>query len=600
MAGISAVLAAVCAASLSARAASLSTRNILVVTTTADVVNGNASSLSALKAKPGRDGISLREALLAADKTGGSATVYIMFSARLNDKAIKPRTPLPPLRRNHLVLEGVAPNGSPAMVTIDGSLAKLNVLDQLLLVQGSDVTVRWLRFTGQNPTGNHTYQEPAIYVIAGNGQALTPGPTHQRLSNVQILDSIFDSRGTTFTGQSTVGPSGVLAFAGPNAQMSDITIARNTFLHETGSSDSVGVWANSSGASIQDVTVQDNRFDQDRFSVELADTLKNPRLTGTRIIGNVMTNGQIGVSLDGNATDGTIDNTLIEDNSISNMTTSALSLNASAVEAMPGQVGLQNAAGDVISNTQIVNNDMSVLNNGIYLEGGNTTTSPVSRVAGVTIENDTLVNLQPNNGYSLFVSVPNGSGASGNQISGVTVRNSVLYQPLGYQVIQSQDAQPPDGVINSLVTGSEYAGTNGNVTGDPLLVNVSAGDDHPTAGSPLVNAGTPVGAPNTDLSGALRDTQPDIGAFEFAATPRPTLTVTSAFLGGSGTVTSSPTGISCGTSCAANFDPDTAVVLTAKPDQGSKFVGWGPPCSGKAPCTLNVKDATSVTARFAP
>ena len=56
------------------------------------------------------------------------------------------------------------------------------------------------------------------------------------------------------------------------------------------------------------------------------------------------------------------------------------------------------------------------------------TTSPPSRVSGVTIENDTLVDDQP--GY-LYVAIPNGPGASGNQITDVTVRNSILYEPSG-------------------------------------------------------------------------------------------------------------------------------------------------------------------------
>src|SRR5271165_2090072 len=93
-AGIAAVLAVICAAGVAraagSRAVSVS-RDMVVVTTTADVVNGNTSSLSALKAKPGRDGISLREALLAADHTAGSATVYILFSRRLNGKTIEVR-----------------------------------------------------------------------------------------------------------------------------------------------------------------------------------------------------------------------------------------------------------------------------------------------------------------------------------------------------------------------------------------------------------------------------------------------------------------------------------------------------------------------------
>ena len=68
------VLSLVCAAGLAAPIAASSatvvSRNMVVVTITADVVNDDVSSLSALKARPGRDGISLREALAAADKTG--------------------------------------------------------------------------------------------------------------------------------------------------------------------------------------------------------------------------------------------------------------------------------------------------------------------------------------------------------------------------------------------------------------------------------------------------------------------------------------------------------------------------------------------------
>ncbi len=135
-----------------------------------------------------------------------------MFSAALNGKTIEIRTPLPPLRRDHLVLEGVAPDGSPARVTISGRRARLNTLDELLLVQGSEVVVRWLRFTGMNPTGNHSFQEPAIYVIGGQGFALTgpgrepPGPTRQQLANVQIVDDVFDSRDITFSNQSRSAP----------------------------------------------------------------------------------------------------------------------------------------------------------------------------------------------------------------------------------------------------------------------------------------------------------------------------------------------------------------------------------------------------------
>ena len=573
--------------------------NVVVVSTTADVVNGDVSSLSALKAKPGRDGISLREALAAADKTGGSATLYIMFSAALNGRTIDVLSELPPIRRGHVVLEGVAPNGSPARVTIDGGRARLNTLDELLLVQGSEVVVRWLRFTGMNPTGNHTFQEPAIYVIGGQGFALTPGPTRPKLANVQIVDDVFDSRSISFSDQNMVGPSGVIVFAGPNAHMSGITIARSTFLHQTGSSDSVGVWANSSGARISDVLVESNTFDQDANAVELADTKRGPRLSGTRIIGNTITRGGNGITLNGNAENGAIDGTLIEGNSISN-TSLAINLDACAFDPRLAK----NAFNDVISNTQIVNNDIRDPDVGIRLAGGNTT-SCASRVSAVTIENDSFVKdvpatSQPGN---LFTAYPNGPGASGNRILGVIFRNSILYWSSGFPIgQQTQPAlnQPPDTVMNSLISGPGWAGANGNITGDPHFVDEPNGDYHLAVGSSLINAGTTTGAPSFDLDGARRDAQPDIGAFEFGAVPRPLLTVIAAELGGSGTVTSSPAGITCGTACSVRFDPGTTVTLTANPDRGSRFLGWQHGCSGVARCTLTVDSAQSVTARFAP
>src|SRR5439155_65795 len=50
---------------------------------------------------------------------------------------------------------------------------------------------------------------------------------------------------------------------------------------------------------------------------------------------------------------------------------------------------------------------------------------------------------------------------------------------------------------------------------------------------------------------------------------------------GSGTVTSSPAGISCGTTCSASFTSGTMVTLTAAPAAGSTFTGWsGGGCAG--------------------
>jgi Divergent InlB B-repeat domain len=68
---------------------------------------------------------------------------------------------------------------------------------------------------------------------------------------------------------------------------------------------------------------------------------------------------------------------------------------------------------------------------------------------------------------------------------------------------------------------------------------------------------------------------------------------------GSGTVTSSPGGISCPTTCSAQYTKGTMVTLTPTPHSGSVFAGWsGGGCSGTGTCTVTMNADTSVTATF--
>jgi YVTN family beta-propeller protein/YD repeat-containing protein len=64
-----------------------------------------------------------------------------------------------------------------------------------------------------------------------------------------------------------------------------------------------------------------------------------------------------------------------------------------------------------------------------------------------------------------------------------------------------------------------------------------------------------------------------------AAFNKPKLTVTKKGTG-TGTVTSSPAGINCGSDCNENYSKGTQVTLTATPSTGSSFAGW----SGNADC----------------
>jgi Divergent InlB B-repeat domain len=76
--------------------------------------------------------------------------------------------------------------------------------------------------------------------------------------------------------------------------------------------------------------------------------------------------------------------------------------------------------------------------------------------------------------------------------------------------------------------------------------------------------------------------------------------------GATGTVTSSPAGISCGASCSSAsfaFPPGTVVTLTAVPTSGDRFLRWsssdpGFSCPGTGPCKVAMNMARTVTAEF--
>jgi|GEM_PF-3440072 len=68
---------------------------------------------------------------------------------------------------------------------------------------------------------------------------------------------------------------------------------------------------------------------------------------------------------------------------------------------------------------------------------------------------------------------------------------------------------------------------------------------------------------------------------------------------GSGTVTSSPAGVNCGSTCSAFFNSGVAVTLTAAPAADSDFTSWsGCDSATGATCTVAMSSAKSVAATF--
>ena len=67
---------------------------------------------------------------------------------------------------------------------------------------------------------------------------------------------------------------------------------------------------------------------------------------------------------------------------------------------------------------------------------------------------------------------------------------------------------------------------------------------------------------------------------------------------GTGSVTSSPSAINCGSTCTSTFASGASVTLNAAPLSGSSFAGWSGSCTGTGACTVSMTASKSVTATF--
>ncbi len=68
---------------------------------------------------------------------------------------------------------------------------------------------------------------------------------------------------------------------------------------------------------------------------------------------------------------------------------------------------------------------------------------------------------------------------------------------------------------------------------------------------------------------------------------------------GTGTISSSPAGINCPSTCSATYKTGSQITLTETPSGGSGFAGWGGACSGtSSTCTVTLSANQSVSASF--
>ena len=114
-----------------------------------------------------------------------------------------------------------------------------------------------------------------------------------------------------------------------------------------------------------------------------------------------------------------------------------------------------------------------------------------------------------------------------------------------------------------------------------------------TVGAWTVNGGTCSGSTCQVTMSAARNVSV---SFTAVAVPTYSLGVS---VTGSGTVSSSPAGIACGSTCAHSYDQNTVVTLSAAPASGYSFTGWsGAGCTGTNTCVVTMSAARTVAATF--
>ncbi|MBK7001990.1 MAG: DUF1566 domain-containing protein [Rhodoferax sp.] len=213
---------------------------------------------------------------------------------------------------------------------------------------------------------------------------------------------------------------------------------------------------------------------------------------------------------------------------------------------------------------------------------------------------------------SAFTTAPAANLCSTGSASAVTGTGPWYWTCAGLSGGASQSCSATVQGASTFALSVSKSGTgSGTITSSPAGINCgttcSASFNNGT--SVTLTAAPATGSSFTGWSGACSGTSTCVVSMSaaqnitasFTATPIPyTLSVTKSGTG-SGTITSAPAGINCGTTCSASFNSGTSVTLTAIPAAaGSTFTGWSGACTGIGSCVVTLDATKTVTANFNP
>ena len=397
---------------------------VITVTNTSMLINGDTSSVAALVANPGPDGISLQEAVIATNNDPG--TWNIQFApALMGSTIVVDSGPIPGLSwlsGGNVTINGdINGDGQP-----DITLTSLSGAGIILIGSGGN-TLNGLAIQGcQNCV---TIRGPASL-----GLTSAPGTTFSNTTLANLVITNFQQAGILFCPNCGATPASPTGNTWDNVLIVGNTITGNAS-GETGIQEQLA-W----GDTLQHLTIANNNIDlpmQGAMGIGLSvgnglgPPDQGPDTMLDILVANNTITATLGISFDGSSTSALIDGVREIGNQISSTGGAGIGFMAADVETGVGTDLAQLWNNNIIRNIAILANN--IVGPGVEIQivvGGNAAAN--NAISNVSILGNTVVSTQtipaPNNGIFLFAGRSDGSAsaATGNSLSNVLIQANTI------------------------------------------------------------------------------------------------------------------------------------------------------------------------------
>jgi hypothetical protein len=365
--------------------------------------------------------------------------------------------------------------------------------------------------TLQVPSSVSTIQAAIVAAADGDTVLVAPGTYHERIDFLGKDITVQSSGGRDATTIDGGGLGAVVKMAtdpGETPTLRGFTITGGG----DGASDDGGIDVSGGPALIEDNLVTGNSF-CDGGGIEAAfsaATIRDNTITSNSQAGCSGGVGGGGVSIRGAGTVQLIGNVISGNHH--GAWAGGIALFAAGTPTIEGNVVTGNVAGSGGGAMWIVNASNATIRNNLFAnnsapEGGAIDLGVPSGEPGPLIANNTFVGNQGAQGAALYVEgFPSSTRIANNLITGGGSGAQLFCDGL-------RDPNPPIVTFNDVVAtgGTRYGGicpdltgSNGNISAAPAFVDAAHGDYHLASGSAGIDAGTPSGAPPTDIDGDAR------------------------------------------------------------------------------------------------